>query len=136
MGERGYKKFIGEVGLDAGGCMTMQNMVIAPVTEIRVTDVPIKIKEDWEAAAKRQGMSLTDFLITAANDAVEKGAAEQSRLELSTRDQVQVAETLLNPPPLNEPMRQALRKHHEYMTKATKESLQECWTHERSVDDL
>ena len=109
----------------------MQNTVIAPVTEIRVTDVPIKFKEDWEAAAKKQGMSLMDFLITAANDAVRKTVTEQAELELSTRDQIQVAQTLLNPQPLNDSMQKALRKHHEYMTKATKVSLRECWTHER-----
>jgi hypothetical protein len=44
-------------------------------------------------------------------------------IKLSVRDQIQVAETLLNPPPLNEAMRKALRKHHSHMTKATQESM-------------
>jgi hypothetical protein len=49
--------------------------------------------------------------------------AEQSGIKLSARDQAQVAEVLLNPPPLNEAMQKALRQHHSHMTNATQESM-------------
>ena len=101
----------------------MQDTTIASVTEI--TGIPINVKKNWEAAAEKQGMSLVDFLITATNDTMEKipTEIEINEINLSVRDQVQVAETLLNPPPLNEAMQKALREHIESMTQATKESL-------------
>ena len=98
----------------------MQDTAIVSAAEIKV---PIRVKEDWEAAAKKQGMSLVDFLVAAANDAMAKIPEERSGIKLSARDQSQVAETLLNPPPLNEAMRKALRTHHSHMTKATQDSI-------------
>ena len=57
----------------------MQNPTI---TEI--TGVPVNVKKDWEAAAEREGIPLVDFLITAANDAIEKTSEKQKRADAWT----------------------------------------------------
>jgi uncharacterized protein (DUF1778 family) len=110
--------------------MAMQDTATIPAVEIKV---PIRVKEDWEAAAEKQGMSLVDFLVAAANDAMAKIPAEQSRIKLSARDQIQVAEPLLNPPPLNEAMQNALRTHCSHMTKATQDSMRKRFVNTRDV---
>jgi uncharacterized protein (DUF1778 family) len=109
---------------------SMQDTITVPVTEIKV---PIKIKENWEAAAKKQGMSLVDFLIAAADDAMTKIPTKQSGIKLSVRDQIQIAEALLNPPPLNEAMQKALSGHYSHMTEATQESMRKHFESTRDV---
>ena len=73
----------------------MQNSVTALATEIKV---PIKVKENLETAAKKQGLTLVDFLIATANDAMEKIPEKTNEIRLSVRDQVQIAEALAAPP--------------------------------------
>jgi uncharacterized protein (DUF1778 family) len=74
-----------------------------------VARVPEDIKRRWQSAATMRGQTLTDFLIVAANNAAEEVYREENRLELSERDQIALAEMLLNPPELAETMKHALK---------------------------
>jgi len=95
----------------------MQNAVIKD--ELRSTKVqarvPEEIKRRWQTAAFLRGQTLTDFLIVAANKETAETLLENERIELSERDQVQLAEMLTRPPRINEAMVKAMRKHLENM---------------------
>ena len=96
----------------------MQNAV--PQNEHRNANirarVPEEIKRRWQDAASMRGLILTDFLIVAANKETAETLLENERIELSERDQVQLAEMLLRPPRINEAMVKAMRKHLENMS--------------------
>ena len=95
----------------------MQNAVIKD--ELRSTKVqarvPEEIKRRWQTAAFLRRQTLTDFLIVAANKETAETLLENERIELSERDQVQLAEMLTRPPRINEAMVKAMRKHLENM---------------------
>ena len=80
--------------------------------------VPEEVKRRWQSAAAMQGQTLTDFLIVAANRATAEVFAEHEKIELSQRDQVQVAEMLLRPPRFNASLQKAIRKRLEHMKDA------------------
>jgi len=86
----------------------------AAQTEYRSTSVrarvPEEIKRQWQSAAAMRGQTLTDFLIVAANDATTETFLEHEKIELSQRDQIRLAELLLNPPELTQTMKDALRE--------------------------
>lgn len=70
--------------------------------------VPEKVKTRWATAAALRGQTLTDFIIVAANSATAEVFSEQERIELSERDQLQLAQLLINPPALSPTMKKAL----------------------------
>ena len=65
-----------------------------------------------ERAARLQGRSLTDFLIASAQQEAERVIHEHEVMVLSPRDSVSFVQALLNPPPPNEALRAAFRRHH------------------------
>ena len=73
--------------------------------------VPDEIKQRWQTAAAMRGQTLTDFLIVAANDATDKIFEQEEKIKLSKRDQIKLAEMLLNPPSINESMKGILTKY-------------------------
>ena len=73
--------------------------------------VPDEIKQRWQIAANMRGQTLTDFIIVAANDATDKIFEQEERIKLSKRDQIKLAEMLLNPPAINESMKDILTKY-------------------------
>jgi uncharacterized protein (DUF1778 family) len=75
-----------------------------------VARVPEDIKRRWQKAAVIRGQTLTDFLIVAANNATDEVFEAENRIDLSEKDQVALAEMLLNPPELTEIMKNALRQ--------------------------
>ena len=90
----------------------MQNVVTAGEVRI-IANIPADLKKNWETAAELKGLTLTDFVIEAANDTMEKAFSDQYMINPSVRDQIQIAETLTAPPqPLNEAMQNALRKRY------------------------
>ena len=103
----------------------MQNALIA--SEVRIiANIPADLKKNWEIAAEIKGLTLTDFVIKAANDAMEKAFSDQYVINPSVRDQIQIAETLTGPPqPLNEVMQNALRKRYSHLDNVSKGALQE-----------
>lgn len=72
--------------------------------------VPEEAKRRWQSAAAMRGQTLTDFLIVAANKESAETFLEQERIELSQKDQIELAELLLNPPKLSQTMKNALRQ--------------------------
>ena len=72
------------------------------------TRVPLHLKRRWQQAAALRGLTLTDFLITAANNATCDVFEQEDRIELSERDSVLLAEMLARPPRLNERLRKAI----------------------------
>lgn len=70
--------------------------------------VPEEAKRRWQSAAAMRGQTLTDFLIVAANKETTETLLEQEKIELSQRDQIKLAELLLNPPKLSKTMQNAL----------------------------
>ena len=73
--------------------------------------VPDEIKQRWQSAAAMRGQTLTDFIIVAANAATDKTFEQEEKIKLSKRDQMKLAEMLLNPPVINESMKAILTKY-------------------------
>lgn len=78
-------------------------------TSVR-TRVPEDIKHRWQSAAAIRGQTLTDFIIVATNEATAETFLEYEKIELSQRDQIRLAELLLNPPELPRMMQNALEE--------------------------
>ena len=82
------------------------------------TRVPLHLKQRWQQAAALRGLTLTDFLIAAANNATGNVFEEKDRIELSERDSLLLAEMLSRPPKVNETMRRAIQKRLKNMSEA------------------
>jgi uncharacterized protein (DUF1778 family) len=63
-------------------------------------------------AADLQGQSLTDFVVTSAQEAAKKIIREQEIMELSARDQKVFVDALLSPP---EPGKRAVQAAKRYL---------------------
>jgi uncharacterized protein (DUF1778 family) len=79
------------------------------------TRVPLHLKQRWQEAAALRGLTLTDFLITAVNDATGNVFEEEDRVQLSERDSLLLAKMLARVPRLNERLREAIHDELEQM---------------------
>jgi uncharacterized protein (DUF1778 family) len=66
-----------------------------------------------ERAAALQGRTLTDFVLTSVQDAARRAIEEHQRLELSVRDSEAFVDALLNPKPVNDRLRDTVRRYRE-----------------------
>jgi uncharacterized protein (DUF1778 family) len=66
-----------------------------------------------ERAAALQGRTVTDFVLTSVQDAARRAIEEHQRLELSLRDSEAFVEALLNPTPVNDRLRDTVRRYRE-----------------------
>jgi uncharacterized protein (DUF1778 family) len=66
-----------------------------------------------EHAAALQGRTVADFVLTSVQDAARRAIAEHRQLELSVRDSEAFVEALLNPKPLNDRLRDTVRRYRE-----------------------
>lgn len=64
-------------------------------------------------AAKIQGLSLSDFVVAAAQEVAHRTIEETSLIRLSAEDQRRFVELLLHPPELVPAMRRAQQAHDE-----------------------
>ncbi|MBY0502274.1 MAG: DUF1778 domain-containing protein [Bryobacteraceae bacterium] len=64
-------------------------------------------------AAELQGRSISDFMVAAAHDAAQKTVAEAEVIRLSREAQESFVAMLLNPPPPNEALERAFKRHRE-----------------------
>ncbi len=64
-----------------------------------------------ERAAALQGRTVTDFVLTSVQDAARRAVEEHDRIELSVRDSEAFAHALLNPRPVNDRLRDAVRRY-------------------------
>jgi uncharacterized protein (DUF1778 family) len=76
--------------------------------EARVT---AKQKRLFERAAKLEGVTLTDFMISSMQRAATQAIQEQAMLRLTEGDQQAFIKALLNPPEPNEALRKAAKAY-------------------------
>jgi uncharacterized protein (DUF1778 family) len=66
-----------------------------------------------ERAAALQGRSLTDFVLTSVQDAARRAIEEHNQLALSVRDSEAFVDALLSPKPVNDRLRDTVRRYRE-----------------------
>jgi uncharacterized protein (DUF1778 family) len=64
-----------------------------------------------EHAAALQGRTVTDFVLASVQDAARRVIEEHRRLDLSRRDSEAFVRALLNPPPVNDRLRETVRRY-------------------------
>jgi uncharacterized protein (DUF1778 family) len=68
-----------------------------------------------QRGADIRGQTLTEFVITSAQDAATRAIIDQEVIDLSLRDSVAFAEGMLNPPPVNANLHAAARRYKKTM---------------------
>ena len=76
--------------------------------EARITSEQKRI---IERAAALEGRSVTDFVTTSVQEAARRTIADHQRLELSERDSRAFVKGLLNPPAMNDRLRDTIRRY-------------------------
>ena len=71
----------------------------------------LAVRQLIEQAALLEGRSLSDFIISMASEGAKKTIQEFNQLKLSAEDQLAFAESLLNPKPAPEALKQAMQRH-------------------------
>ena len=66
-----------------------------------------------ERAAALQGRSVTDFVLTSVQDAARRAIEEHHQLSLAVRDSEAFVDALLNPKPVNDRLRDTVRRYRE-----------------------
>jgi uncharacterized protein (DUF1778 family) len=66
-----------------------------------------------EQAAALQGRTITDFVLASVQDAARRAIEEHHRLDLTMRDRQAFVEALLHPRPINDRLRDTVRKYRE-----------------------
>ncbi len=77
------------------------------------TRVTAEQKKLIERAAALQGRTVTDFVLTSVQDAARRAIEEHSQLALSVRDSEAFVDALLNPKPVNDRLRETVRRYRE-----------------------
>jgi len=66
-----------------------------------------------EHAAALQGRTVTDFVLTSVQDAARRAIEDHQHLELSVRDSQAFVQALVDPQPVNERLRDTVRRYRE-----------------------
>jgi uncharacterized protein (DUF1778 family) len=66
-----------------------------------------------EHAAALQGRTVTDFVLTSVQDAARRAIEQHQQLELSVRDSQAFVDALLHPKPVNDRLRDTVRRYRE-----------------------
>ena len=86
-----------------------------PTATNRTARIEARIAPDALAVIRRaaglQGRSVSDFVVSAAQDAARKAIEETQIIRLSVEDQRAFVEAILNPPPLAPAMERAIARH-------------------------
>jgi uncharacterized protein (DUF1778 family) len=77
------------------------------------TRVTAEQKSLIERAAALQGRTLTDFVLTSVQDAARRAIEEHQQVALSVRDSEAFVDALLNPKPVNDRLRDTVRRYRE-----------------------
>ena len=64
-----------------------------------------------ERAAALQGRTVTDFVLTSVQEAARRAIEAHQQLELSVRDSEAFVDALLNPRPVNDRLRDTVRRY-------------------------
>ena len=89
---------------------TMRGRIRSQRLETRVT---AEQKSLVERAAALSGQTVTDFVLASVQSAARKAIEEHQRFELSTRDSELFVKSLLEPAPVNERLRDTVRRYRE-----------------------
>jgi len=91
-----------------------------PSESPRTARLEARIAPDALAVVKRaaelQGRSVSDFVVSAAQEAAEKTIENTQIIRLSVEDQRAFTEAVLNPPPLAPAMERAIERHRRLIT--------------------
>ncbi|MDP2706290.1 MAG: DUF1778 domain-containing protein [Burkholderiales bacterium] len=77
--------------------------------------LPASVYALLKRAAEMKGRSLTDFVVSAAQDAAQRAIEEEGIMRLSAEDQARFAEALINPPAPNAALKRAMRRYLEHV---------------------
>ncbi len=72
-------------------------------------------KRILQRAADIRGQTLTEFVVSAAQEAATRAIVDQEVIELSLRDSQAFAEGMLNPPPVGASLRAAAKRYKKIM---------------------
>ncbi len=84
---------------------------VAPRSERLQQRVTPEVKELLQQAADLAGRSLSDFVISSAQEVAERKLTEHRVITLTAEDSRVFAEAILNPAPANDKLRAAMRRH-------------------------
>lgn len=91
-----------------------------PRSSTRTTRLEARISPEALAIVRRaaeiQGRSLSDFVVSAAQEAARKAIEEAQVIRLSVEDQEALAAAILNPPEPNDALRRARAAHARLVT--------------------
>jgi uncharacterized protein (DUF1778 family) len=85
-------------------------MVSEPTARLEAR-LPADVHAMLKRAAQIQGRTLTDFVVTAAQEAARHTIEDAEIIRLSAEGQERFAEALLNPPEPNEALKRAFEHH-------------------------
>ena len=68
-----------------------------------------------QRAAEIRGQTLTEFVVSAAQDAATRAIVDQEVIDFSLSDSRAFAEGMLNPPPVSAPLRAAAKRYKKFM---------------------
>ena len=80
-------------------------------TERIEAQVEPEVRKLIMAAAELEGRSISEFLVVSAKERAEQTLHRQTVIRLTTEDQIRFAEAILDSPPLNDAMNEALALH-------------------------
>jgi uncharacterized protein (DUF1778 family) len=75
--------------------------------------LPNQVMARLKRAAEIQGRSLTDFVVSAADEAACRAIEQTEIIRLSIEDQRQIADAILNPPAPNKALKKAAKRYRE-----------------------
>lgn len=73
--------------------------------------LPASVYALLKRAAELKGRSITDFVVSAAQDAAQRVIEDDGIIRLSADDQARFAQALLNPPAPDAALKKAMRLH-------------------------
>lgn len=89
----------------------------SPPRRIRAERLEAKLTRDQKAliehAAALQGRTVTDFVLASVQEAARRAIQEHRQVDLSLRDSQSFVEALLNPRPVNDRLRETVRRYRE-----------------------
>ena len=92
-----------------------KSAIQSPSGRVRGKRLETRVTADQKAlierAAALQGRTVTDFVLTSVQEAARRAIEEHQRLDLSVRDSEAFIEALLNPQPVNDRLRDTVRRY-------------------------
>ncbi|MET3431346.1 uncharacterized protein (DUF1778 family) [Herbaspirillum seropedicae] len=70
-----------------------------------------ELQQLLKRAAEIEGRTLTDFVVTAVQEAAQRAIEQAEVVRLSLQDQQRFADALLAPPPASAALRRAMARH-------------------------